>query len=303
MPERIAGKRGRRPSSIQHRFLSEFGVTLPAATYPIDVTDGYAAWQMLGNGPDPSLTGQYAQYAADGVGDCGDVAFQNDRTLSIALGKLPSSDLPTADGTLANYFAYTGGQDTGVDNSTFCPWLVSKGYCTGFARLTREQRDQWMSAIGRGVLTGVTLTDQDMQEFENGETWTCSGGQTPDPQEGHDILTVKAASPAGPHTCVTWAAEQEYDESWDNACADEWYALIVDEDKEWMGAEAYDAIIAYAQSVGGTTDGPDPAPAPEPTPAPTPTPNPTPPAGWVQRIKQDAEKVVEDIEELLEGKR
>lgn len=327
---RTAGLRGRRPSTKLDQFksLAEYGVSLPSPSYPIDVSAGITSWLMLGNGPDPTLTGEYAEYASTGVGNCGPCTWRHEQMLSVALGRLPASDDPDANQCVGEYFVFDKGEDVGVENSDYLLYLFNQKLIKGFVKLSRTERDQWMSVTGRGVITGVDLTDSDEQEFADGQIWTCSGGQTPDPEDGHDILTVKAQTSTGPRTCITWGAEQEYDGSWDDACASEWWGILVDEDAEWMGADAFNAIVADITALAGTavppetppspapaptpgpvppvpspepTPVPDPAPSPDPDPtppSPEPTPDPSPPDWLLRRLKSTLAALERDITDL-----
>lgn len=306
MTERIAGLRGRLQADparlASYRFLNEYG-SLPAPSYPVDVSGGITDWGLDGNGPDPTLTGPYAQYASTGLGDCGPASFAHAKMAVAAWGQ--ESEAPmTADQVVDLYLTYTGGQDSGVDLSQFLSYLFKQGLIKGYAKVAHtnpEAVDAALSAF-HGVIFGVNLTDDANDLFNQGLPWTTANGETPDPTEGHAILKVKAQGEGGNDTWVTWGALQESTAAWTAACAQEAWAICTPEAAAAANIN-YDALLADLKALGGGQEvtpppapapepaptpeppapAPEPAPTPEPTPAPpapepTPTPEPTPPA-------------------------
>lgn len=232
--------------------MHEYLEATPTPTYPIDVSRGIVEWQMLGN---------------DSLGDCVPAAVAHDRMLAGAA--------PTAGEVEDLYLAYDNGVDEGVVIADFLLYLFQKGLIEGFAPVAPATVDSIMAEFNRGILLGVSLTDDAEQLFTNGQSWG-TGSLTPDPNEGHGILLVKSESVDGPKTVVTWGADQEYTVAWGHACIDEAWAIVTKDD---MGDAAYAALLADLSALPHATDVPPPVepPAPEPVPVPVPVPDPVPP--------------------------
>lgn len=241
------------------KWMHEYLEATPTPSYPIDVSKGITDWQMLGN---------------DQYGDCVPAAVAHDRMLAGAA--------PTAQEVEDLYLAYDNGVDEGVVIADFLLYLFQKGLIEGFAPVAPSTVDTIMAEFNRGILLGVSLTDDAEQLFTDEQPWG-SGSLTPDPNEGHGILLVKSQSASGPKTVVTWGADQEYTLAWGQACVDEAWAIVTKDD---MGDAAYAALLADLSALPHATDvppsveppAPDPVPPqPEPEPAPTPVPDPVPP--------------------------
>jgi len=257
MTERTAGLRGRLPQRTEGnrfaiRWADEYGAP-PAPTYPIDVSEGITAWEMLGN---------------DTLGDCGPAAVGHERMIAGAH--------PTTAEIEKLYLTYTGGKDVGVVLADFLLWLFHGGYIEGFAPVQPATVDAIMCQFQRGVLLGVSLTDDANDLFNQGQPWG-SGSVTPDPNEGHAILKVKSAGAAGDGTIVTWGADQACTGPWLSACIDEAWVLVTKDDLSTAG---YAALLADLSALPHNTEvPPPPAPTPAPPkPTPTPAPTPAPPA-------------------------
>lgn len=267
--DRRHGRRGLIPPdlSIPHPLLADFllpGVSVPDAPAEFDVSGGIVDWGMLGN---------------DEYGDCGPCSEFHGRMAKAAAGGTPE-DFTTAAVT-ANYFAYTGGKDTGVDLGPYLKWLFDEGDILGYVAVT-EAEAAAMAYAGHGVIVGVALTDDAEQLFEAHKAWTTAQGQRPDNNEGHAILYVaRTASGSG---YVTWGALQASTAGWDAACVQQRFAFMTKEDE----LIDYAALAAYIQEMGGTevpgqpTPAPTPGPAPAPAPAPSPAPSPSPTPGTTE---------------------
>jgi hypothetical protein len=301
MTDRTAGLRGRKPPRPEgERFAIKWAHEYLAPTpptYPVDVSQGIAAWGMLGN---------------DTLGDCVPAGVGHDRMLAGAK--------PTTDEVVALYLAYDGGQDAGVVIANFLLWCYHQGLIEGFAPVELGMIDAVMAQFSRGVLLGVNLTGDANQLFNEGKPWTVANGETPDAAEGHCVLKTGAAAADGNGTVVTWGALQTTEFAWEQACIEEAWAIVTKDD---MGEAAYAALIADLQGLPGATLLPGPV-TPSPTPAPTPPPPgpppaPTPPApapaptpdihGFIEEVKQIArdaigklEAVEQKILNVIEGK-
>ena len=84
-------------------------------------------------------------------------------------------------------------------------------------------------AAFHGAYVGVNLTDDADSLFGQHEPWTVSGGQQPDPSEGHCIVKV-GSDGQQLDTWVTWGALQRSTLAWTTACLDEAWVIITEED-------------------------------------------------------------------------
>jgi hypothetical protein len=287
---RTPGLRGRLPQKqgdarYAIRWAHEYMTALPTPTYPIDVSRGTTDWGMLGN---------------DQYGDCVPAAVAHERMLAGAE--------PTTEQVVALYMKYDHNSDDGVNIADFLLWCYQQELIHGFAPVEPSTADAIMSHFNRGVLMGVSLTDDAEDLFSNGQPWTVADGEGPDPNEGHGILRVKAESAGGDRTIVTWGADQLTTAAWEAACAEEYWLVITDEDTISVD---YPALQADLRALPHITIGPDvptpsPAPAPAPDPAPpAPSPDPAPPApdieGFVSEVKRIVHAAIREIEQLAEA--
>jgi len=269
-PIRVAGKRGRLPAKrVALRFVHDYAkAPLPAPAYPVDVRSGIAddAWQMLGNGADPTCTS-----APDGVGDCTFAGRQHARLAKAAhYGEAEAWE--TSDDLVAEYLAYDDGQDQGAVISDLLLYWFKAGKILAFAPVDHTDPaavDAAMQAF-RGVYAGVDLTDDADQLFSEGRPWTVANGEQPDPESGHCIVKVYAdgnVSPdpkTGPQDgWVSWGAFQRSTQQWTAACLTEAFVLITSEDE--AAKVDMPALLADINSLGGAEAGASPAaPAPQP---------------------------------------
>src|SRR5258708_13188 len=188
MPEsRIAGNLGRLPQRPEgQRFAIQYShdyAPAPPPVYPVDVSQGITEWGMLSNGPDPTLTNPPAGVDPNqGVGDCGPAGVAHERMLAGAH--------PTANEVVALYWQYDQGQDNGVVIADFLLWLFQQQLIEGFAPVHHTAVDAVMDQFKRGVLLGVSLTDDADARFSTGLPWTVSQGEAPNPSLGHVVLQI-----------------------------------------------------------------------------------------------------------------
>lgn len=309
MSDRIAGKRGRRPSPPTPELHLRRFAPAPSMPPPAgDVTAGMTEVGMLGN---------------DRLGICGPAA-----TMHYFMAKAASTNVrgTTDFDTLTAmtegwYFAYGKAQgepgdqpDQGVDNLSWLTWCVEQGYIDAFARLDASNRDEVCMAMLNfyGVLIGCSLTDNAEQEFNAGQPWTITAQEQPDPQMGHDILLGKYD--AAVEELYTWGALQKATIAWESGEAHagdlEAWVIISSEDAARNGVDM-NALIAQIKQLGGTVapqpgpvpdpgpaPTPDPQPVPDPTPTPSPDPAPTPSPdihGFVEKVKAIVDRAVTEI--------
>jgi hypothetical protein len=239
-PPRTPGKRGRLPAKppadrFALKYIHEYAkAPFPAAVYPVDVSGGITAWGMLGN---------------DEYGDCTFAGRQHNRMAKAAAAKLTETWETSAE-LVAEYLAYDHGQDDGaVIADLLLAWYRS-GKILAFAPVDHTSPAQVDSAMQafHGCYAGVSLTDDADELFSEGLPWG-SASVTPDPQDGHCIVKVKADGRQY-DTWVTWGAEQRSTLAWTRNCLDEAWALITTEDE----AQKVDmpALLADINALGGT---------------------------------------------------
>lgn len=294
MTERNAGLRGRLPQREDgNRFAIKWAHeyrALETPSYPLDISQGITDWGMLGN---------------DTYGNCGPCGVAHERMLAGAK--------PTTQEVEALYLQYTGGQDVGVVIADFLLWLFQQKLIEGFAPVERTNVDAIMETFKRGVILGVSLTDDANSLFNQGLPWTVSHGEQPDPREGHVILKVQASAATSNGIAVTWGANQEIEYAWQQACIDEAWVIVTKDD---MGDAAYAALeadlLALPNAQGNEPPVPEPvppSPVPPPEPPPVPIPDPTPPPipdpvpptpdihGFVEQVRAIVRKAVDEIED------
>lgn len=265
---RTPGRRGRLPAKppgqrFALRYLSDY-VTLPAPSYPIDVSGGITDFGMLGNGPDPSCTTH-----PDGVGDCTFAGREHYRRAKAAAGG-ESETWETSDELVAEYLQYDHGQDNGANIADLLLAWYRAGKILAFAPVDHSdpaQVDAAMQAF-HGCYAGVSLTGDADQLFSQGLPWATAQGQQPDPSAGHCIVKVGAeagVSAVGHYydTWVTWGATQRSTRAWTNACLDEAWVIITDEDAKAASLDiaALRADIDVLHGTGGASPQPVPQPA------------------------------------------
>jgi TIR domain len=258
---RVAGRRGRLPAPSRGerpriRYLSSYlTMPLPAPVYPIDVSAGITDWGMLGNGPDPTATTHPA-----GVGDATFAGLQH---YQIAKAAAAGESVPvaTSDRLVAEYFAYTNGQDTGASIADLLLYWYKTGRILAFAPLDHTnpaEIDAAMAAF-HGVYAGVNLTDDADVLFELDRPWTTSDGQQPDLDDGHCVVKV-AADGREFDQWVTWGAVQRSTRAWSRACVEEAWVVITEEDADSVGIDLA-ALRADIDALQGTGSPHPPSPA------------------------------------------
>ena len=229
---RHAGKLGRKlgVSEIGSQFkLTDYLVDpLPLHNEPVDFTSGVTQWGMLGN---------------DSLGDCG---FAGKVHLDMAnawtakeqpVGNITDTSVwPTAAQVSAAYLAYDNGQDEGVDlGQVLLYWLTNPlanlAPIGGFAQVQCHGNEyESAMAIFGGLYTGIAVSQEMMDEFEEGHPWTSTAT---DWIGGHCVPHLARNAQWG--RAITWGADQLF--SWANwkACAQEAYVVFTPEQMEAPG--------------------------------------------------------------------
>jgi hypothetical protein len=253
---RTPGRRGRLPvkppgERFKIQYLSSYLKSpLPAPSYPIDVSGGVADWQMLGNGPDPTLHVNGGQP----VGDCTFAGRQHLRMAKAAAGN-ESETWETTDDLVTEYLDYDHGQDVGANIADLLLFWYNAGKIKAFAPVDHTDPaacDAAMTAF-HGLYVGVNLTDDADQLFQDGQPWTVANGEQPDTNDGHCIVKVKADGQQL-DTWVTWGALQQSTQQWTAACLDEAWAIVTTEDD--AAQLNMPALLADIDALGGTGGSP-----------------------------------------------
>lgn len=249
---RSAGRRGRLPvkppaERFRIQYLSTYlTAPLPAPVYPIDVSAGITDWDMLGNGPDPTLP----QYPG-GVRDCTFAGRQHNRMAKAAAGGV-QEQWETSEQVVTEYLAYDKGQDAGANIADVLLYWYRAGAILAFAPLDHTipaEVDSAMLAF-HGAYVGVNLTADADNLFSQGEPWTVANGEQPNLQDGHCVVKV-AADGAEFDSWVTWGAIQRSTLAWTRACLDEAWVIITQEDAEAPGLDIA-ALRADIDALDGT---------------------------------------------------
>ena len=231
--ERKAGFRGRLPKKppgerLNIQYLAAYlPAPLPAPVYPIDVSAGITDWQMLGNGPDPTCTTH-----PNGVGDCTFAGRQHYRMAKAKAGN-ETEQWESSNDLVAEYLAYDHGQDQGAQIADLLLYWYNNKTILAFAPVDHTNPAHVDSAMNafHGAYVGVNLTDDADNLFEQGQPWTTANGEQSDPNDGHCIVKVKADG-SQLDTWVTWGALQQSTLQWTQACLDEAWVIITQEDAD-----------------------------------------------------------------------
>ena len=259
MSVRTAGRRGRLPAKTGsdklpigwvHSYLT---TPLPAPEYPVDVSGGITEWGLLGNGPDPTCTTH-----PDGVGDCTFAGREHYRMAKAAAGR-ETETWETSNELVADYLAYDHGQDIGANIADLLLYWYRAGRILAFAPVDHADRvavDGAMQAF-HGVYSGVDLTDDADELFQQGQPWGVAADEQPDPSDGHCIVKV-AADGHVYDTWVTWGSTQRSTLAWTEACLTEAWVIITEEDAKAANLDIA-ALRADIDALHGT-GGAEPAP-------------------------------------------
>jgi hypothetical protein len=213
------------------------------------VSGAITSWQMLGNGPDPTLT----VHGGQPVGDCTFAGRQHLR-MAKAAASGTTETWETTDQLVTEYLAYDHGKDEGANIADLLlAWYQAKKILA-FAPVDHTDVaacDSAMQAF-HGLYVGVNLTDDADALFGKGEPWTVADGQKPDPNDGHCIVKVKADGQQI-DTWVTWGALQGSTLAWTAACLDEAWAVVTTEDE--AAQLNMPALLADINALGGTGGG------------------------------------------------
>ena len=271
------------------RFLTatDYGFAYTPPNYPIDKTGGLVHWGMGGNGPDSTLT----LNGGKPVGDCGPCAVPMHANMMIAIlyGLSLAANTLTTDQIVALYFHYTGGKDTGVDLGDWLLWLFHQRMIRGFVAVPLVSLDAALATFDV-VVVGVELNPLADQQVADGQEWSLSATDRPDPQLGHAILYGAALAARGQRKWISWGQQVTSTFGWYEACPVQAFAVLTKNEASAKGFPL-EALEADLRALGGTVEA---APAAVVPVAETPPPEGS--EGLLARLRV----VVERAETLLE---
>lgn len=202
--------------------------TLPTAPASFDHTNGLDNFQMLGNGPDPTLTVNGGQP----VGDCGVVATVNISDVDAAETGLPFT-YPSSDEVVTEYLKYDHGKDEGVDIWAFAGYWQQVGLPWAPAIVGRARVDytklellyEAMNAFGCLYL-GIGVPEPMDEQAASGEIIDLTGTRADkNILGGHAIVGLSRMADVGNGQpggeIATWGMRCRY--------TDRWLAYVLDE--------------------------------------------------------------------------
>lgn len=220
-PKRVAGKLGRirgRSAPVDYLPLSDYlADPLPLHPAADDFTSGRTDWGMFGN---------------DTLGDCGFAGryhYDMANAWTAKEAALPQ-DAAVQNAVAQAYLDYNHGQDVGVDLASVLQfWLTHDlaGLPTigGFAQVSLGG-SEFASALHvfGGLYTGVLISNEAMQEFQNGEAWSSTAT---DWAGGHCVPVLARNTRYG--EAITWGAVQRFTWEWWQACREEAWVIFTPE--------------------------------------------------------------------------
>lgn len=188
---------------------------IPDAPDTFDHTNGWDHFQMLGNGPDPTLH----VHGGQPVGDCGFVMTVNISAID-ALETGEPFTMPSSDLVVTDYLRYNRGQDIGVQNpALFNYWhtvgLPWGGKLHSWADVNHYDWDEVMAAGNAfGTLALEIVVWREMMEATNaGDAWDWTPATDDTPEGGHDT-TFNARIDATTGELITWGVRQPFTKAW-----------------------------------------------------------------------------------------
>lgn len=181
-----------------------------------DKTNGANGFQMLGNGPDPTLTVNNGQP----VGDCGVVSTVNVTYVDSVETGQPFT-MPSSNEVASWYLNYDHGQDLGVSNPQLLEtWHASGtpwgGKILGAGGVNYRSWDEswaYLYAFGSGILA-VAVSEAMEDATQAGQPWDYTGSAADQNiLGGHDVC-VFARQSADLGVLATWGQRQLFTERW-----------------------------------------------------------------------------------------
>lgn len=233
---------------VGYKLIDRYVSSIPAAPATFDHTNGFNAFRMLGNGPDPSLT------VNDGnpVGDCAWVGTAN-VTIVDQVETKETLTFPTSDELVGDYLKYNHGQDVGANLSELLaywtkvglPWA---GKLAGYAGLNFRDWDSFwagVNAFGNGYI-GIVVTETMMNQTQAGEPWDVTGLESDNNVlGGHCVVAFAKDGDLG--TVATWGQRQQFTQAWFEACMEEAHVCLTPAQVK-RGGDGYGVDLAHLRA-------------------------------------------------------
>lgn len=199
----------------------------PLPPPPPSVPAPTAAWGMLGNGPDPSLT----VGGGRPLGDC-TIAGVVHLRMAVA-GRVGATEVfPDSNSVADTYLRLAHGRDTGlVEADVLHTWHVAGLFadrCVGYAPLDWRDATVLRQAVAvfGGVYLGVSMPSSAEAQFAAGEPWTLTGDRRV--VGGHCVVAV--GYDADWLLVVSWGVTQRVAWDWLAAFGEEGWAVVCSEE-------------------------------------------------------------------------
>ena len=234
--KREYGLLGRQPAirPVGLRMLSAYA-PLPPAPATFNHVRSFDNWQMLGNGPDPTLT----VHGGQPVGDCG-FAGAVHLEMATAAETNDSVTWPDSDDVVSAYLAYNNGADRGVALANLLACWRSSGLfgrkISAYAPVpVHDLSELWAACNIFGALyIGIAVPAVAQQQFAQGLPWDLTHtSRDYDIVGGHCVVITARTETGG--TVVTWGQEQPFTNEWLSTYLEEAWAVVTPEQIEADG--------------------------------------------------------------------
>lgn len=221
---------------------------LPPAPDVFDHSNGWDRFEMLGNGPDPTLTAHRGP-----VGDCAFAGTVNAGLLdAVECGEQYA--MPSSNEVVTTYLTYDHGQDQGanlVDLLQFwhlhgLPW---GGKIAGWASVDPHDRERfWDACNAFGCLyIGIAVPSTMDGQVENGQTLDLTGTDADSKIMGGHCVVVASRTETGGEL-VTWGQRVPFTQRWADAYIEEAHVVITPQQLA-KGGDGYGLNVGRLQSI------------------------------------------------------
>jgi hypothetical protein len=199
------------------------------ATAPLPAPPSWVNWERY----NPLSPNKWPMDGNDHYGDCVTAAAAH-QIQSWNFQTKINDPVPTEQAVVNEYFALTGGKDSGlVISNTLRTWQNTGLWgnkLVGFAPVPRKNKVQLQQAIAfyGGVTLGFNVPANAFTQFDNGQPWSLQPGWQNQRIEGGHCVPVLAYNAARMY-CVTWGQIQAITWDWFFAYGDEAWVLLSEE--------------------------------------------------------------------------
>ena len=222
---------------------------LPSAPEVFDHTNGFDHFQMLGNGPDPTLT----VHGGRPVGDCAFVGTSNCCLLDAVETGDPYIP-PTSNEIVSTYLTYDHGQDKGANLTQLLqfwhthglPW---GGKIAGWASVDPRNPERFWSACNAfGCLyIGIAVPATMDQQVMDGQTLDLTGTDADyQIQGGHCVVVASRTETGG--ELITWGQRVPFTQRWADTYIEEAYVVITPQQMA-KGGDGYGLNLGGLQDI------------------------------------------------------